>query len=304
MDIFSFTVHFTDEESCRLHYKAQRDKEGVTCNRCGGTSHYWLKNKWAYQCKSCEARQTLRSGTIMENSNLSFLIWYKTICLMSATKKGFSSKEIQRQLGLKRYEPVWSMVHKIREAMGQRDERYTLEGMIEADEGYFSVEASAVERNKQKAGRGSKTKSNVMVMAESTILEDIETRKINRQCRYFKARVLDDHKADNADQALKKAIGGEKTIIFSDKSTSYINIGDYVSIHMTEKSSQQTTKETLRWVHIAIGNAKKDLQKFHKIKRKYLQLYLNEFIYKLNRRYFGDKIFDRLIIAGITATGR
>jgi len=64
MDIFSFTVHFTDEESCRLHYKAQRDKEGVTCNRCGGTSHYWLKNKWAYQCRSCEARQTLRSGTI------------------------------------------------------------------------------------------------------------------------------------------------------------------------------------------------------------------------------------------------
>jgi hypothetical protein len=56
---------------------------------------------------------------------------------MSATKKGFSSKEIQRQLGLKRYEPVWAMVHKIRDAMGQRDQRYTLEGMIEADEGYL-----------------------------------------------------------------------------------------------------------------------------------------------------------------------
>ncbi len=304
MDIFSFTVHFTDEESCRLHFKEQRDKEGVTCNRCGGTSHYWLKNKWAYQCKSCESRQTLRSGTIMEHSNLSFLIWYKTICLMSATKKGFSSKEIQRQLGLKRYEPVWSMVHKIREAMGQRDQRYTLEGMIEADEGYFSVEASAVERKKQKAGRGSKTKSNVMVMAESTVLENIESGKINRHCRYFKAKVLDDHKADSADQILKKAIDGEEAIIFSDKSTSYLNIEDYVSIHMTKKSSQQTTKETLRWVHIAIGNAKKDLQKFHKIKRKYLQLYLNEFIYKLNRRYFGGKVFDRLIIASITATGR
>ena len=99
---------------------------------------------------------------------------------MSATKKGFSSKEIQRQLGLKRYEPVWSMVHKIREVMGQRDERYTFQGMIEADEGYFSVEASAVELNKQKTGRRSKTKSNVMVMAESTVLEDIVTKKIDR----------------------------------------------------------------------------------------------------------------------------
>lgn len=92
---------------------------------------------------------------------------------MSATKKDFSSKEIQRLLGLKRYEPVWAMVHKIREAMGQRDDRYTLEGMIEADEGYFSVEASEIERNTQKSGRESKTKANVMVMAESTVLEDI-----------------------------------------------------------------------------------------------------------------------------------
>jgi len=83
---------------------------------------------------------------------------------MSATKKGFSSKEIQRQLGLKRYEPVWATVHKIRDAMGQRYERYTLEGMIEADEGYFTVEPSAVKRGKQKAGRGSKSKSNVMIL--------------------------------------------------------------------------------------------------------------------------------------------
>ena len=149
MDIFSFAVHFTDEECCRLHFKEQRDKEGVTCSKCGGTDHYWLRNKWAYQCKSCESRQTLRSGTIMENSNLSFMIWYKTFCLMSATKKGFSSKEIQRQLGLKRYEPVWAMVHKIREAMGQRDDRYTLEGMIEADEGYFAVDATIAELSEQ-----------------------------------------------------------------------------------------------------------------------------------------------------------
>jgi hypothetical protein len=303
MNIFSFSVHFTDEESCRLHFKEQRDKQGVSCNRCGNTSHYWLRSKWAYQCKSCEARQTLRSGTIMENSNLSFLIWYKTICLMTATKKGFSSKEIQRQLGLKRYEPVWAMVHKLRDAMGQRDDLYTLEGMIEADEGYFSVEASKIEQNTQKAGRGSVTKSNVMIMAESTVLEDIETGNTDRHCRYFKGKVLEDHSAEGTDQALQEAIDGEKSIVFSDKSTSYINIEDYVEMHITEKSNEQTTKETLRWVHIAIGNARTDLQKFHKIKRKYLQLYLNEFIYKLNRRYFGDRIFDRLVIAAITATG-
>ena len=122
----------------------------------------------------------VRSGTIMQSSNLPFLVWYKTMFLLSATNKGFSSKEIQRQLGLKKYELVWAMVHKLRKAMGKRDDRYTLEGMIEMDEGYFTIEASEYEHNTQKAGRGSKTKSNVMVMAESTVLEVIETGKVER----------------------------------------------------------------------------------------------------------------------------
>jgi len=266
MNIFSFGADFTDEQSCRLHFKEQRDKQGVVCKRCQGTAHYWLINKWSYQCKSCNSRTSLRSGTIMESSKLSFMIWYKTIFLLSTTKKGFSSKEIQRQLGLKRYEPVWAMVHKLRKAMGQRDDRYTLEGMIEMDEGYFTIEASQQDHKTQKAGRGSKTKSNVMVMAESTVLEDIDTGKVQRQCRYFKAKVLTNHKADQTDNTLESAIDDEQIIVFTDKSTSYVNIADYVEIHMTEKSNEQTTKETLKWVHIAISNAKRNfVGTYHKI---------------------------------------
>ena len=90
----------------------------------------------------------------MQSSNLSFLIWYKTIFLINVTKKGFSTKELQKQLGLKPYQPVWAMVHKLRKAMGNRDARYTLEGMIEFDQGYFTVEASQVEKSKAKRGRG------------------------------------------------------------------------------------------------------------------------------------------------------
>lgn len=304
MNIFSFGVHFTDERSCRLHFKEERDKQGVICHRCQGTVHYWLEKKWSYQCKSCKSRISLRSGTIMQSSKLSFMTWYKTIFLLSTTKKGFSSKEIQRQLGLKRYEPVWAMVHKLRKAMGQRDDRYTLEGMIEMDEGYFTIEATENDHKTQKSGRGSKTKSNVMLMAESTVLEDINTGKVDRHCRYFKAKVLIDHKADGTDSTLKENIENDQSIVFTDQSTSYVNIADYVEIHLSEKSNEQTTKETLKWVHIAISNAKRNFAgTYHKIKAKHLQLYLNEFVYKLNRRYFGDRLFDRLVIASITANG-
>lgn len=78
-------------------------------------------------------------------------------------------------------------------------------------------------------------------------------------------------------------------------------ISTLVEIHISEKSTNETTKDTLRWVHICISKTKRNLLGNHQIiKSKNLQLYLNEFVYKLNRRYFGDKIFDRLVIANIT----
>lgn len=237
----------------------------------------------------------------MQNSNLSFLIWYKTMFLMSVTKKGFSSKEIQKQLGLKRYEPVWAMVHKLRKAMGARDEKYTLEGMIEFDEGYFTVESSEIEQEKGVRGRGAAGKQNVAVMAESVPLENFETGEKSKSCRYFKAKVLETHLSLEINETIKESIDNQ-SIVFTDKSTSYVDISDFVELHITEKSDKETTNETLKWVHITISNAKRNLLgNYHKIKRKYLQLYLNEFIYKLNRRYFGDKLFERLIIANITA---
>lgn len=299
MNIFSFTANFDSEEACISHFKAQRDKLGVVC-KCGHAEHYWIKSRISYECKKCRKRMTLKSGTIMQDSNLPFLVWYKTMFLLSATKKGFSSKEIQKQLGLKRYEPVWAMVHKLRKAMGNRDARYTLEGMIEMDEGYFTVESSEIEQQQGKRGRGAVGKQNVMVMAESTLLEDPKTQKRDRQCRYFKAKVLEGHKAEGVNDAVKDSLD-EQSIVFTDKSTSYVDIADFVELHITEKSDKETTKETLKWVHITISNAKRNLLgNYHKIKRKYLQLYLNEFVYKLNRRYFEEKLFDRLVIAGIT----
>lgn len=302
MNIFSFTAHFDSEEACRFHFKEQRDKQGIICKKCGHTEHYWKKDKWSYECKSCGFRTSLRSGTIMQNSNLPFLIWYKTMFLMSTTKKGFSAKEIQRQLGFKRYEPVWAMVHKLRKAMGKRDDRYTLEGMIELDEGYFTVESSEIDKQKGKRGRGAAGKQNVAIMAESTPLEDLETGEKSKHVRYFKAKVLDTHQAEEFDKTIEGSFN-EKSIVFTDKSTSYVDITDYVELHITEKSGKETTQDTLKWVHIFISNAKRNLLgNYHKIKGKYLQLYLNEFVYKLNRRYFGEQLFDRVIVASITGS--
>lgn len=295
MNILNFTSVFPDENSCKIHFKNQREKEGVVCKKCGCKNHYWLQNKWQWQCKTCNFRTTLRSGTVMENSNLKVRLWYLAMLFMRYSKKGISAMELQRQLNHKRYDTIWSLMHRIRNAMGNRDALYTLEGMIEFDEAYF--EKATPEGIKLKRGKGSQKQQNVAVMAESTELEDVETGKKSKHCRYFKMKVLDTHKSKEIVDAVKDNIEN-KSIVFSDKSTSYVDICDYVEIHSMEKSTTKTTKSTLKWVHVAISNAKRTmLGIYHKINGKYLQLYLDEFCYKLNRRYYGENLFNRLTLA-------
>ena len=253
MNILEFMEVFPTEESCKIHFKEQREKIGITCQKCESKKHYWLKSKWQWHCSNCGFRTTLRSGTFMQASNLPVRKWYLAMTFMAATKKGLSACELQRQLGHKRYDTVWSLMHRIRNAMGNRDNQYTLEGMIEFDEAYF--EKATPDGIKLKRGKGSQKQQNVAVMAESTYLEDLETGEVSKSCRYFKMKVLDNHKKDAVEEAITNNID-EQSIVFSDKSKSYIDIADLVQTHIMEKSSKETTNTTLKWVHIAISNAK------------------------------------------------
>jgi hypothetical protein len=77
-------------------------------------------------------------------------------------------------------------------------------------------------------------------MSESTFLEDIETGKISKHCRFFKMKVMQTHESEEIDDLVKNELDNQ-TIVFSDMSTSYINIDDYVEAHLIEKSSEDTT---------------------------------------------------------------
>ena len=301
MNLIKFIEEFPDEQSCKGHFKQQREKEGIVCKKCGCGRHYWLEGKCIWQCSGCGFRTTLRSGTIMQASKLPFRKWYLAMAFMTFSKKGISAKEMQRQLGHRYYEPIWLMMHKLRESMGQRDDLYKLEGMIEFDGASVSVATPQEEQKELKRGRGSQKKADIAVMAESTVLEDLQSGRHERHVRYFKMKVMQDHRAEGVDSLLQGSLAG-KNIVFSDKSTSYVNISEYVDVHINVISDKLTTKNELKWVHIAIANLKRNLLGvYHKIKWEYLQNYLNEFCYKLNRRCFGDKLFDRLIIASINA---
>lgn len=175
VSIIKFIEEFPDEHSCKEHFRRVREQEAIICKRCVCTKHYWLKPKYQWQCSQCEFRTTLRSGTMMESSNLPFRKWYLAMAFMSFTKKGGPATELQKQLGHKCYEPIWRMMHKIRKAMINRDNLYQLEGMLEFDEGYFTTDTSKKDKQNLKRGGGSQRQENVAVMAESIPLEDIDT---------------------------------------------------------------------------------------------------------------------------------
>jgi predicted RNA-binding Zn-ribbon protein involved in translation (DUF1610 family) len=121
MNLIEFTEAYPDEASCQAKFKEYRDHVGVVCPKCGGKAHYWKRDKASYECKECRHRQGLRANTVMHKSKLPFRYWFIAMHLLTSTKKHFSAKELQRQLGHKRYQPVWHMMHKLREAMGKRD---------------------------------------------------------------------------------------------------------------------------------------------------------------------------------------
>ena len=273
------------------------------CPKCGCTEHYWKNDKQSFECKHCGHRQGLKADTIMHGSRLPFRYWFTAMHQLTSTENSFSASEIQRQLGHKYYGPIWAMVHKLRDAMGKRDDRYMLDGELEIDEGFFTVDVED-EGTPLKRGRGRQRKCAVLVMAESEKkeLSDKDRKKgmKERKVGHIKMKAVGNLKAATIDGNVKQFVPGE-SVIDSDASTSYVNLKDIVKEHRPQVIPKKEIGKVLPWVHIAIGNAKRLLLDFHHATSpEHLQSYPNEFCYKFNRRYFGDRLFDRLLGASVT----
>jgi hypothetical protein len=302
MNLLNFAVSYHDETSCKLKFKQIREKAGISCKKCGSRAHYWLSSKQMWQCKTCRFRTSLRSGTIMESSKLPFRYWFVAMYLMGSCKKSCSAYHVQRQLGHKRYEPIWSMLHKIRSAMGKRDNGYLLTESVEIDEGFFeTIPQEADKHEVRKRGRGSQKQTMAMVFAESKTVQKSKKHRPGKQCRYFKMVVCPRFDADTARTTIQTHIA-ENTAMLTDGYSTYQQLAKEFTHMKTEKIPKKMAHILLPWVHTAIGNAKKVLQGIHQhTTAGYLQNYLDEFCYKLNRRYFGNRIFERILLAATLA---
>src|SRR5574344_18798 len=299
MKLLEFTKTFDSEEACEAYLKDVREKEGLKCSKCGCEKLYWNKARKIWICAECHHEIRLTAGTVMHASKLPLMYWFTAIHLLTSTKKTFSALEIQRQLGHKRYQPIWEMVHKIRSVMGERDAEYKLEQTIELDEGYFSTDDKREEGESLKRGVGSQKKSKVLVMVESEAADNPKKGQKSRKCGHLKMKVIPNLLPDTFAKETIASIDSQSTVIM-DNLKSHKGVEEHVAESQRQTVPGKEAPKILPWVHIAISNVKSLMQDmYHGIKEEFLQEYLDEFCYKFNRKYFGDKVFDRLIIASI-----
>ncbi len=309
MNLLKFIQKFPTEEKCLKSFVKYRLERGVTCAKCEKkTIHYFVKAQKRFECKICKKRTSYKSGTMMEKSKIGIQVWFMLIHLMTSITKSMSALEVSKQLDM-RYDTIWYAMHKIRCAMGKRDAKYKLDGTVELDDAFFvAVDLDRDSDEQLKRGRGSQRTAKVLVMVESEKVSKKQMiQKYGKASRHNKGRkmgfvkmvVMEDLSSPEINYEAKNALKSSVSII-ADDWRGYRGLPKVVKKVTQTVTPPEKAMEHLPWVHTVISNAKKmTLGVHHSVGKQYLQNYLNEFVWKINRRHFASDPFERAMCMAV-----
>jgi transposase-like protein len=133
--LIEVVVYFADQQVAHDFFVALRWPNGAGCPHCGNAEVHYLPKYRRWTCKECRQQFTAKTGTIFEDSPISFSKWLPAIWLLTATRNGTSSSELARAIGVTQ-KTAWFMLHRIREAVADHCDGF-LSGPVEADETYI-----------------------------------------------------------------------------------------------------------------------------------------------------------------------
>jgi len=212
----------------------------------------------------------------MQGSHISPRNWLIAFHLMCSSKKGISALQLQRELGLGSYRTALLMSHKIRLAMKEYPVKEMLKGIVEVDETYIGGRPR-YKNGKNKRGRGTK-KSPVLVMTERKGMAV--------------AKTITNVNSKTLKNAIKESVDKSSTIM-TDEWKSYRGIykdfegGHKVVNHglkqyVYNEISTNTAESFFAIMKRGINGI------YHSISKKYLDSYVDEFLFRWNRRYIND----------------
>lgn len=284
LSLLQFKKKFPTERACQKALEKARWPNGFVCPKCAHTKASRITTRILLQCSKCQYQASLTSSTVFHKTRTPLVKWFWAIYLVSQDKGGVSAMRLSKQLDLG-YKTAWLILHKIRNAMGQRDSRYTLSGFIEMDDAFFGGARGG------KRGRGAANKSTVLVMVESK----------EEHAGFISMQIVDSMKHIDIEPVIKKKIEPKQTIR-TDGYKSFQYLANSGHEHIGTPVPPKQAAEDLPWVHIAISNAKRFvLGTYHGVSHKHLQRYLDEFCYRFNRRSWEKQLTSRLMAACLYA---
>jgi transposase-like protein len=266
MNLPDLIERFGDEERCRAYLEELRWARGVECPRCESRSISRISTRDQFDCDSCRYRFSVTAGTLFHDSHLPLWKWFLAVYLLCESKKGISSKQLQRMLGVS-YKTAWYLSHRIRDAMGD-DEQPLLRGIIEADETYVGGKRRGV-------GRGSLEGKTMVVGAVQRGGE-------------VRLKVVDSNNRKTLHGFIRENVEDGTEAIYTDEWPAYSGLADEDTRHETVNHSAE---EWVRGdVHTNSVESVWSLLKrgivgsYHQLSVKHLPAYLDEMEFRFNGR--------------------
>ena len=161
--LFQLLGMLPDEEAAQRWFEARRWPTGErACPKCGcmRTSRVESRKPMPFWCRDCRSYFSLKTGTVMSDSNLSLRTWALGMYLMATNLKGVSSMKLHRDLGVSQ-PTAWFMAQRLREGLPFATEK--MEGIVEVDETYVGgKESNKHFRKKLHVVGGTQGKATVM----------------------------------------------------------------------------------------------------------------------------------------------
>jgi transposase-like protein len=284
-----FQSSFATEEACQKYLAACRWPDGFLCPRCGARKTYELMKLRRWQCAGCRYQASLTAGTILHNTKTPLTIWFWAAYLMTTDKRGVSALLFQRQLGLNRYETAWMMLHKFRRAM-VNSTREPLWGEVEVDDTWVGGSQTGLRGSRQLKDRKS-----------ALVLVAVERR--GQATGRARMEVIPDFKSATLLGFLKQNVK-PGTTVYTDGLKSFVGLEEACFKHMPRSQPVRTelrkgAPSVVPLADRAIGNLKQWLiGTHHGVSSEQLQVYLDEFVFRHNRRKSPMAAFQTLLGLG------
>jgi len=290
-----FQKEFRDETRCATFLFAQRWPEGFICPGCGERRAVALKSRpRLYECLDCGRQTSLTAGTVMHRSKLPLTTWFWAAHLMATHSNGMSARQLEDQLGVT-YKTAWLLTQKLRRSTVDPD-RDLLEGVVEVDQTEIPFRVGDAFFKPGNAGK--------IRVAGAVEIIDRETgrpRPRRKGGKYLDTRsgrlrlaVIEDNSARSLEAFVRANVKPGATLL-TDGHASYPGLrGDYR--HDPRVVGKMAANIVLPWTHRAFALMQRwALGTYHGLRRKHITTYLDEFVFRYNRRFHRHVSFEKIL---------